>query len=146
MSPVPAIVVDTREQRPWSFADGVDVVRGTLATGDYSLLGHENEVAIERKSLEDFVGCVTRERERFEREIERLSALSLGVIVIEADIGDVWARRYRSQVAPASVVGSACAWTASGVACLFAGSREHAADFALRLLRTWFTRRTPVAA
>ena len=37
----PPVVVDTREQRPYLFADSV---RGTLRTGDYSLLGYEDRI------------------------------------------------------------------------------------------------------
>ena len=51
------IIIDTREQTPWSFPDGVLIERGTLATGDYTLAGLENIVAVERKSLADFISC-----------------------------------------------------------------------------------------
>jgi len=50
-------ICDTREQRPLNLAP-LQVVTGTLATGDYSVQGLENIVAIERKSLSDLLGCV----------------------------------------------------------------------------------------
>lgn len=55
----------------------------TLATGDYSLLGLESHVCIERKSREDFLGCVGRERERFDREIQRMLAYPVRVLLVE---------------------------------------------------------------
>ncbi|RPH47035.1 MAG: hypothetical protein EHM91_06585, partial [Planctomycetota bacterium] len=67
------IVVDTREQRPYRFdPQFVVVTRRALPAGDYSIAGHETAVAIERKSLGDFVTSVIHERERFERELARL--------------------------------------------------------------------------
>lgn len=86
------IAVDTREQLPY-FKDGVrigwerrevGVKVETLSTGDYSIVGHEDKIAVERKSLADFYGSITRGRERFEREVERLASIPYRVIVIEA--------------------------------------------------------------
>jgi len=59
------ILVDTREQTPWSFPKTEQVERAGLTTGDYSLAGLEGLVAIERKSLEDFVSCCGKGRERW---------------------------------------------------------------------------------
>ena len=65
--PPPPIVIDTREQAPWTFNKGLVVERfgaafptevGTLDTGDYSVRGLEDRVRIERKSLDDFVRSV----------------------------------------------------------------------------------------
>lgn len=65
-----AIVVDTREQTPYEFAtmvcdkaDGggplyVPTLRAGLPTGDYSLAGYEDMVAVERKSLADLFGTL----------------------------------------------------------------------------------------
>ena len=73
MSAPLAIVVDTREQAPYGFArfPAVEIVRAGLPTGDYSLTGHEVRAAIERKSLDDLLGCLTGGRDRFERELAR---------------------------------------------------------------------------
>ena len=47
------IIRDSREQSPFHFEDtrfdGVEVIEGTLTTGDYSIAGLENRVAVERK-------------------------------------------------------------------------------------------------
>jgi len=45
------IIQDTREQKGWDFSSyNCSVVTGSLMTGDYTLQGLENLVAIERKS------------------------------------------------------------------------------------------------
>jgi ERCC4-type nuclease len=82
------VLIDTREQRPWKFSPDVTVEVVTLPTGDYSLAGHSDRVAIERKSLADAVQSFTRERERFEDECRRLRDYELKAIVIEATIDD----------------------------------------------------------
>ncbi|WP_241160230.1 hypothetical protein [Desulfovibrio sp. ZJ369] len=47
------------------------MVAGSLTVGDYSLEGLTDKVAVERKELPDLVQCLGRERERFERELQR---------------------------------------------------------------------------
>lgn len=88
------ILVDTREQNPFEFTDIRDTDgqpiyvyqdRAGLKSGDYSLLGMENQVAIERKSHSDLLGSVTAGRKRFQREIERLNEMEHASVVIEAD-------------------------------------------------------------
>lgn len=69
------IICDTREQAPYAFTGqkyaGTVVEAGTLQTGDYSLAGLTDHIALERKSLSDLTGTLTRGRERFQRECER---------------------------------------------------------------------------
>ena len=96
-----SVAVDTREQLDWTFQGlRVDVSdstyprheRGlplliptqpaTLNAGDYSIVGHENEIAIERKSPEDLYGSIGRGRGRFQRELERLAAFPGPTFVI----------------------------------------------------------------
>lgn len=73
------IIIDSREQAPFTFQHekyaGTVAEPGTLDTGDYSLAGLTDRVAVERKSLPDLVACLGRERERFERELQRAAAL-----------------------------------------------------------------------
>ena len=60
------IVIDTREQEPYSFDSRlVAAVRRALPAGDYSVEGMEERVAVERKSLDDFVSTVIHARRRF---------------------------------------------------------------------------------
>ena len=67
------VIVDTREQEPYGFDPKlVTPVRRALPAGDYSVAGLEWTVAVERKTLDDFVGTVIRARGRFYRELRRL--------------------------------------------------------------------------
>ena len=86
------IAYDTREQLPFSFADiridrkkaFVMTQRRTLPTGDYSIIGYEENVCVERKSLADLYQTLGKGRERFLRELERMQTMDYSAVVIEA--------------------------------------------------------------
>lgn len=136
------IIVDTRERRPFSFAgkryEGVITEAGSLATGDYSLAGLTDRVAIERKELADLVQCLGRERERFERELVRAAGLDFFAVVIEGTCLELANGEYRSQLNPHSACQSIAAFMARlRVPFLFAGSRAAAEYFTWSLLRQY---------
>jgi len=120
------LVIDSREQLPYEFSGMTGpagealcvptVVRG-LPSGDYSIDGMADQVAIERKSLDDLYGSVTWGRDRFEREIARLDALpGFAAVMIEATWPEIvdpasfrpgWINRSE----PRSVEGTVVAWS-----------------------------------
>ncbi|WP_437611167.1 ERCC4 domain-containing protein [Sorangium sp. So ce834] len=129
------IVVDTREQRPWTFGGAFRLERVALPAGDYSIAGFESVVAIERKTLDDYVQSLILHRQRFKRECERLRSYALKAIVVEADAGDVFAHAYRSDAAPNAVIATGLAFLRDyGVATIWAGNREHAEHMAETIL------------
>jgi ERCC4-type nuclease len=139
------IIVDTREQRPWMFGGALRIERATLPAGDYSIAGFETSVAIERKSLEDFVQSITWERSRFLRECERLRSYELKTILVEAGAPDVWAHRYRSKTAPRAVIASALAIEQDyGISTTWAGSRDSAERIAAMMLSRYHRKHVEV--
>jgi ERCC4-type nuclease len=74
------IIVDSREQTPFVFED-YDVKK--LDAGDYSVEGYEDEVAVERKGVNDAINSVFAGRERFEKEWLRAKSLKRFFVVIE---------------------------------------------------------------
>jgi DNA excision repair protein ERCC-4 len=136
------IVVDTREQLPYQFDPArVSTVRRALPAGDYSLVGFETRAAIERKSLDDFVGTVIRARFRFEDELLSLAGYELGCVVVEASIADVLEHRYRAGVHPNAVLGAAFAIVVDHrVPVFFAGERFFAQRFVEGLLARFHKR------
>ena len=98
------IIVDSREQAPFHFDgpkfEGATIAEGTLTTGDYSLVGLEHRVAVERKSLADFMASISTGRDRFERELTRARGLDAFMVVVEAPFSDVVAGNYRSKMQP----------------------------------------------
>lgn len=143
-TPVP-VVVDTREQRGYEFteqiADGsITVCRAALPVGDYSIVEHTDRVAIERKSLADYVDTVIHSRERFSRELKTLARYELGAVVVEASLEDVLDHRYATAAAPESVWGATVSIIVDrGVPVYWCGSRPLACRFTFDLLRRWWS-------
>ncbi len=115
-----AVAVDTREQAPFGFG-AITGDRGRvlavatcvegLKTGDYSIRGLEDAIAVERKSKADLYGTVGRGRARFERELARLAAMEAPAIVLECDLASLLRPPTRSRVHPSSVLNSLIAWS-----------------------------------
>lgn len=136
------VVIDSREQCPFTFQgklyEGVSIVEGTLQSGDYSLAGLTDKVAIERKSLADLVQCLGRERDRFERELQRGQGLEFFAVVIEASWQQLALGEYRSKLNPHSACQSVAAFMARyRVPFHFAGSRAAAEYCTWSLLKQY---------
>lgn len=84
------ILIDTREQQPWHFPEDVaEVSRSCISAGDYALKGDQHRFAIERKSLDDFVGTISSGWERFEAELARMIAFPAMVIIVEGNFAEI---------------------------------------------------------
>ena len=103
------IKIDTREQQPYEFENPSEV--GTIPIGDYSICGLENHIAVERKELNDLIGCLTTGRERFEKELHKGRALDYFALIIEASLSDLANGHYRSQMGPKSAIQSLLAFS-----------------------------------
>jgi ERCC4-type nuclease len=143
-------IIDTREQNPLDLSP-MRMERGTLATGDYSLRGLEHVIAIERKSAEDMLACVGRERERFDREVQRLLAYPVRALVIEAGWQFFECGEWRGNVTPTQAMGSLLGWIAQGLPIVMAYDHDRAGRFVSRMLfiaarRRWREARALVAS
>ncbi len=135
-------IIDTREQLPldlkWRNGQQLNSIRGTLKTGDYSLLGHTEPgpggIAIERKALGDLMGCISASRERFERELERMLLFPVRCVVVEASWSDLEVGDYRAKVHPSAAIGSVLSWISRGIPFIMAGNRIRASEYVARLL------------
>lgn len=152
------VLVDTREQAPWTF-QGIVIERrlwtitriaATLATGDYTIAGCEDRLCIERKSAADLVGSVTAGNARFRREHERMLDIvkfggtgggfacvvvegSLSAICEELDVDP--GRRVTSE----SVLGAVASWPQRyRVPWFFAGDRRTAERLAFKVMLKWW--------
>jgi len=128
--------VDRREQRPYRFPR-FEVK--TLATGDYSLVGLEDRIAIERKTKKDAYASIGRHRARFERELERLSRFDYAAIVIESSLPEFLHPPPFSRLHPKAAVNSLIAWTVKyHVGVFFAGDRRHGRALTRQLLEKYW--------
>jgi ERCC4-type nuclease len=92
-TPLPVILVDTREQNPFDFSrfegwfGGVE--RRALKLGDYSIAGLEDHCVVERKDLADLVHSLTTERSVFVNRLRLMSRCPHRLLVITAALSDV---------------------------------------------------------
>lgn len=110
----PVIIRDTREKAGYHFFDihpDIRVIEDTLNTGDYSIMGYEDEITIERKSLEDAYNTFGKGRVRFENELNRMKDYKFAAVMIEADWSTILrSPPFRSAMNPKAVYASVLAW------------------------------------
>jgi ERCC4-type nuclease len=68
---------------------GLEVIVKKVEHGDYSILGLEDYVAIERKQASDFYGYVGKERHRTEKKLHAMQHLRFKALVIEGRPADI---------------------------------------------------------
>lgn len=148
--PKPIVLVDTREQKPFplharhpNWIGGEH--RATLKTGDYSVAGMEDLLALERKSLCDLVACTVTGRSRFIRMCGRLARFRWKAILVEATLEDIKRGFYNddlpSRVHPNAVCGTFDAIEAKfGIPVIYASvDRDLATERAASWLSKHFT-------
>lgn len=118
------VLIDQREKHPYFF-HGIragasrsyrPLVIATqfahLPTGDYSILGMESRITIERKSLADLYSTLGSNRDRFEAEHERMSHFEFAAVVVEASMAMILTSPPpESRLLPKSVHGTYLAWS-----------------------------------
>lgn len=133
------IAVDRREQLPFPLL-GFATMSKTLKTGDYSIIGYEDRVAVERKSYADAWGSMSEGRARFERCVRRLGELERAAIVIECSLSQLAEQPpYIQRCQPASVVGGLISWSCQHrVPVFFCDDRYRAERVTVRFLTAFW--------
>ena len=145
------IIIDSREQKPYSFP-GVTTRFEQLNVGDYTVAGYESEFAVERKTLDDLARSLGTDRERFENEIQRAVDANMDhlEVVIEAPewyvadyAGTKSSPKYYSDIYPNSILGTISAWSDryDALGFTWADNREGGKAETLRLLDKWYIKR-----
>lgn len=138
--PIPnnmVVVIDTREQLPYMFP-GCRTSVEKLDELDYSLVGHVKFMGVERKSAVDFFGSITQDRDRFERELERLKDYKFKGLVIEAEEQELLhPEMYGRGISGNSVYGSIIAMEIKYGIHVYYGSRERCESKVLNWFIYW---------
>jgi ERCC4-type nuclease len=129
-------IIDTREQLPYSLAPAI---RKGLPTGDYSILGFEKRVTIERKSINDYAMSIGKGRNRLKREFERMAQYKYAALVVECGYFHLKTGMYRSRIKANSAINTALSWSIRyKIPVWFVGNREGGEDATRRILiRFW---------
>lgn len=146
------ILVDSREKKPFKFYDRfgdlIECHKQKLGTGDYSLLGMEDVLCIERKeSVTELAGnCVAK---RFIKELERMRAYKYKFLILEFSLSDIlgypdnqdlpWRIKKKIRVTGNFIISRICQWSLDyGFDILPCGSRFKAENMTLRVLERVF--------
>jgi len=109
-TPRPVVIVDTREQNPFSFARFRGWFKGVekkpLKLGDYSVAGLEEICAVERKDLSDLVHSFTVGRPLFIDRLRQMSQYRQRLLVITAALSQVKSPYSYSRVSPNQITQS----------------------------------------
>jgi ERCC4-type nuclease len=91
--PKPVVLIDTRERVPLNFSRFTNWIAGEsrqkLDAGDYGILGMENVLALERKSLSDLITTLIQQRQRFFKMCEKLAQCRWRALLVEASYEDI---------------------------------------------------------
>jgi DNA excision repair protein ERCC-4 len=126
-------IVDKREQRPLDLSP-LQIVKGTLATGDYSVVGLESVVAVERKSLGDLLCCVGTDRPRFNRQVKRMLGFPCRILVVETSWAEMEAGAWRQKITPACAIGTLLGIMAHGLPVALVNDHEQCGQYVARFL------------
>ena len=131
------ITIDSREPwpHPWAahFSPDVRLERAGLETGDVALAALPDGVVVERKTVADLLACIGRERERFERELQRGRYCGRLIVIVEGTLAEVLAAI--RGIHPNAIIGTLAAWQRRFSPFCFAGSVKTAAQLAEAFLR-----------
>ena len=135
---LPIIIRDTREKHGFNFRK-TDNCGGTieqkLDSGDYSVMGLENYIVIERKhSMDELCSNLGANRKRFLRDIDRMQHIKYKILLIEDYASSIYNHHF-SKMSGSSVLGSLVSLMLKhNIHIIFAGTRKHAQDIARKLL------------
>jgi len=132
------IIRDSREKRGWKFnasANCGGTIVHKLAAGDYSIVGLEKYIVIERKeSMDELCANLGRERARFMRELERMADVRHKFLIVEDYASSIFKRRF-SHMDGSALLGSLTSiMLKHGIHIIFAGQEKTGKAIAARLL------------
>lgn len=119
------LIVDEREKLPYSyFGNNVIIKTATLKTGDYTIEGHEDLFTLERKSLDDYVNSLLKER--FYKELKRLESFKFKAIIVEGSLEEIRLRDYSCNIHAQSVFEKTSEILVDyKIPVIFCGDRQH---------------------
>lgn len=147
------VVIDSNEQLAYDFQHilcnsdrgrrpmVVPTVRKKLRSGDYSIVGYEHRISVERKSMADLFGSLTGGRDRLEAEFERLYEFDFAALVCEAGWEEITKRPpEHSDTHPKTIHRTVLSWQQKyqKVHWWFVPGRHAAENTTYRILETYY--------
>ena len=132
------LIQDTREQKPL-FMPNDWIVDKKLDVGDYSILGMEEMITIERKSIPDLFGSLGKGRKRFDKELVRMAEeYEWAGLMIEGNESKVMMRQDYSTMTPNQIFHSLSSIESRGIHIYYADKVGYARDWVLSRLTRFY--------
>jgi len=136
------LAIDTREQQPLFASvlpEILPIQHVALEHGDYSIIGYENRVTIERKKLSDFYSYIGAERKRTRNKITALSQMDFAALIIEANESDLDRKFGYGKLTPAHAHGFLISLRVRyGIHVYINSRREKLEEFIIEHLLKWW--------
>jgi len=135
----PTIIIDSREQKPYTFR-GLETITSGMIVGDYTVLGKEQYI-IERKATPlEIHGNFTKGRERFYNELNRAIDSNIKMLILmEFSLADLHKKTRYARINAQMLVNTLTSINLKyGFPYVFAGTRSQAQWFANKFLNYIF--------
>src|SRR3990172_6498855 len=132
------LIQDTREQKPL-FKTTDWIVDKKLDYGDYSIVGFEDRITIERKSIPDLFGSLGKGRKRFDKELIVLSQYDWAGLMIEGPESKVMTPQQWSTMIPNQIYHAISSIEIRGIHVYYADKVGIARDWVLSRLTRYYT-------
>lgn len=132
------MIQDTREQKPL-FTPADWVIEKGLPVGDYSILGFEKIITIERKSLPDLYGTLGKGRKRFEKELLKMVEYEWAGLLIEGPESNMMKEQDYSSMTPNQIYHAVSSIESRGIHVYYADKVGYARDWVLSRLTRFYT-------
>jgi DNA excision repair protein ERCC-4 len=143
------IIADSREQLPLAFRKSKllkEVKYDKLQTGDYSIKGFTDKIAIERKSASDLSATLSRGNKRFQAELTRAQNMDYFCILIEAPFNTIlaktWPGNHKTRVPGHVTIKTLFTLKFKyGISVIFANNRAESASIIRQLFRAYLIKK-----
>lgn len=122
------VLVDTREQLPLfdkQLPKGLVLCSHTLKDGDYSIGGHQDAFAIERKCLSDLIPYCTAEHAKTKAKMERFAKMEWVGLTVEARESEIYSPYTFSNTSPESIRQALVSFSIRYGVHVYIGSRDN---------------------
>ena len=127
----PIILIDSREQKPYTFR-GLETVTSGMIVGDYCVLGKEHYIIERKASPLELHGNFTKGRERFYNELNRAVEGDISLLILlEFSLADLHKKTRYARINAQMIVNTLTSINQKyGFPYVFAGNRTQAQWFA----------------
>lgn len=140
----PSILIDTREKQPYQFPAGQPTSIKTLKTGDYTLAGFEDVIAVEKKrNVTEFAQSVAQKR--FWRELDRMQAFPHKFLLLDFSFGELegypfttdlpWYVKKKIKLRGGFLLKALARIMSKGIMVCFTGSAKNSANLLMQLFK-----------